>query len=180
VSNFKLSFDLPPTEQKQATGYQAGLFLRASNKTRFSLLLEANYTYLRSTYESDNNPSNLVTRVVSIDYTQIQLPLLMRYTFGNGLIRPFLNAGGMFAINLNNKSLETFSLNSQPLEKSRQPINTSEDIGYGVTAGAGTTIRYASLPELSFEVRYDRMRYGNFIYFVPRHSSIRFDVSVGF
>ena len=183
VSDFELSFDPTPTEQKQATGYQAGLFLRASNKTRFSVQLEANYTYLRSTYGPvtvNNFGGSVLTRVVSIEYTQVQLPLLLRYTFGNGSIRPFLNAGGMFAINLSNKSVETERRSSQPPVESRQPITTPEDAGYGVTAGVGTTVRYASLPELSFEVRYDRLRYGNYVFFEPRHSSIHFDVSVGF
>jgi hypothetical protein len=180
ASDFELSFDPSPAQQTRATGYQAGIFLRASNKTRFSLQLEANYTLLRSTYEPANNAGSIGTRVVSIEYTQVQLPLLVRYTFGNGSMRPFLNAGGMFALNVNNKSVEAVKLSSRPLDEVRQPITTPEEIGLGVTAGAGTTIRYASLPELSFEVRYDRMQYGNYIYFRPQHTSIHFDVSVGF
>ncbi|MBD2769985.1 PorT family protein [Hymenobacter sp. BT664] len=178
VSNFAFPFNPSPAERKQAVGYQAGLFLRLSNKSRFSLLLEASYTHLRSTYESANVPGSVFsTYVVSIDYTQLQVPLLVRYTLGRGPIRPFLNAGGMFAINLNNKSVVTERDFSLPIERDfSQPLTTPEDLGFGVTAGAGTTIRYASLPELSFELGYDSMRYGNYLL----HNSIHFDVSTSF
>jgi hypothetical protein len=151
VSDFGLSFDTYPAEQKQATGYQGGIFLRASNKTPFSLLLEANYTFLRSTYGPANylNGPFSYNRTISIQYAQAQLPLLVRYTLGNGPVQPFLNAGGLYAINLSNKSVETERLTRPPFTKTQLPITTPEDGGFGFTAGAGTTIRYASLPELS-------------------------------
>ena len=182
VSDFGLSFDTYPAEQKQATGYQGGIFLRASNKTPFSLLLEANYTFLRSTYGPANYANGVFSfsRTVSIQYVQAQLPLLVRYTFGNGSVKPFVNAGGLYAINLNNKSVETEKRTRPPFTETRRPITTPEDGGFGLTAGAGTTIHYASLPELSLEVRYDRVRYGNYVFFTPRHTSLHFDVSVGF
>ena len=176
LSDFQLSPEPYPTEQKQANGYQAGIFLRASNKTRFSLLLEANYVSLRSTYGPANYPNGIFsyTRTVSIQYTQVQLPLLVRYTFGTGPIKPFLNAGRLYAISLNNKSTMIDRRTISPFTETYRPIDKPEG-SFGWTLGAGSIIRYSSLPELSLEARYDRVQYKG-----GRHTSLRFDVGIGF
>lgn len=173
VSGFALSYYAFPTPKTRSVGYQGGLFLRATNKTPFSIQVEALLSTLRSTY---GQPSS--ARTVEVDYKQVQFPLLLRYTLGLGTVRPFVNAGALIGLNFDNKSMDSYRSSSSPPRQ--DPITTLGTYGIGASAGIGATIRRTGLPELGVELRFDRMRYGNYVFFTPRHNSLRLDVSVGF
>ncbi|GGG48413.1 hypothetical protein GCM10011378_25710 [Hymenobacter glacieicola] len=181
TGDFSLSFEPNPEKQEQSVGYQGGIFLQLSNKTRTSLILEATYQTLQSMYRSTALPDFYGnTRSLSVDYSQLQIPLLLRYTAGNGVIRPFVNGGFLYSKNLKNRSVEINDSKTMPSNNTRRAIVTSQNAGYGLAAGVGAVIKRNSLPELSLEVRYDRMRYGNYVYYTPQYTALRFDIGLAF
>ncbi|GAB2450938.1 hypothetical protein GCM10011375_36290 [Hymenobacter qilianensis] len=148
-------------ERKDATGYQVGASVNFSTLTHFSLQLEANYVQLRGSYGpyelyyyNLGNPENIHT--IRINYSQIQIPLLVRYEFGQGVWRPYLNAGPNVAIKISDSSADTFAPTTSPQS---DPIEVSKR-AFGVAAGGGIMIHRPSSPILSLEMRYNRMNHG--------------------
>lgn len=182
TGDFALSYEAYPGEVKDATGYQAGLFLEATNKTHFSLVLEAMYLALRGSYgpgiPSPSSPT--YSRLIKIDYTQVQIPLLLRYTIGNHAVRPYVNGGVLYAMNISNQSVLMGRLAPTTTFSKESDIEGPAKYGLGLTGGTGMKIRLGALPELGLEVRYDYMRYNNFVLYNPKHTALRLDVSVGF
>jgi Outer membrane protein beta-barrel domain len=180
VSDFQLAYEPYPGERENRLGYQAGIFLRLYNKSRFSTIVEANYLSLRNKYRSSTSTISLMEeREVTIDYQQIQIPVLLRYTGGSGMIRPYINAGILYGHNIRNTSADVLRRFSIPARVVNTPINMAK-YGVGWTAGIGTTIQRKNLPELGLEARYEQTKYAGYAYFTPIHTSVRLDVSIGF
>jgi hypothetical protein len=173
--------------QRDTKGYQAGLALNFSSRTPFSAQIEANYIALSGAlgpyeaYRANKGiPSN--THNTRIDYTQLQVPFLLRYTIGFGTLRPFINAGPSISLLLKNASVDTY------------PSSTSaglvtEEVGLGKTAlglaaGGGISIHTAVLPVVTLEIRYDRVSENiaksKFLLHLERHDAVRLEAGIFF
>ncbi|MDO7853278.1 porin family protein [Hymenobacter convexus] len=166
-------------------GYQAGLMLNLYGRSHFSAQMEAVYTTLRSAYGqfdlyayNSGSPTNTVT--ANVHYSQVQLPLLLRYSVGHGVFRPFVNAGPLVAVNFGNTSTTSFPLTKM----ADQPIETGT-LNYGYAAGAGAWLKLPALPALTAELRYSQLENNgekvNFnAYNVVKCQLIRLDVGLLF
>ena len=145
----------PVSSARQNIGFQAGAVLRVDTRSRFSGQAELLFVALRSTYDpvviDPNNPLSS-TSVVSatVHYNQLQLPLLVYYTAGHGLVRPFAHTGVIVASTLSNSSALHFP-KSQVLYDS--PIDIA-DFTYGAAVGGGLMLYQDWRPRLSLEARY--------------------------
>lgn len=179
TSDFELAPEPYPGERATQAGYQAGVFLRLFNKSRISTIIEINYLSLRNKYISSiSTPSYTMEREVAVSYQQIQLPLLLRYTAGSGVVRPYINAGILYGRNIRNTSLDTRRSSSSP-RVVEEPVPITK-FGVGWTAGLGTTIHRKNVPELGLEARYEQTNYTGYVYYTPVHVSARVDLSIGF
>ncbi len=178
ASRFHLASASYGGEHQQFVGYQAGATLNLATRTRFSVQLEAVYMSLRSRYGpyditayNTGIPSN--TRTTEVQYAELQLPLLLRYTFGNGLYRPYLNAGPAYGRDFSNKSTDSAGGATTPVELSAYSL--------GGVGGLGVTLARAGGPVLGLEARYDYMvgNKGARLY-TPTHQSARLDLSITF
>ena len=172
-------------QQRDALGYQAGVTLNISALTHVSAQVEATYMTLNATfgpYEAYASnvgfPSN--SHTLRIKYSQIQVPFLLRYKFGNGVWRPYLNAGPTLGINFGNSSADTYPSTASGVVT--EPVEVGKT-ALGMTAGGGVAIR-AAASLISLELRYDRLgeSTGTTDYFsnLNRHESLRFDVGIAF
>jgi len=187
TTRFYFSSNRSRTSQGEV-GYQAGFFLAFIGKGRFSAQLEPTYLAMRGS-EGPEQVANgyayyQTFRRTTIQYSQVQLPVLVRYRFGHGPLRPFLNAGPSYGVNFNNQSIRKDEYQTQTGQTA--PATTEQELplpktaSIGLAAGGGVLIRYATLPLLSVEVRYDRMHYGDSNGFTSRSSTWRLDVGVAF
>lgn len=178
ASRFQLASASYGGEHQQFVGYQAGATLNLATRARFSVQLEAVYISLRSRYGpygittyNTGIPSN--SRITVVQYSELQLPLLLRYTFGNGLCRPYLNAGPAYGFNFSNKSTDSAGSATTPVELSAYSLGGVEGLGFVLARAGG--------PVLGLEARYDYM-IGNkgTVLYTPAHQSARLDLSVTF
>jgi len=171
---------------QKAQGYQTGVTLNFSSFGPLSVQLEATFLVLNARYgpyeayySNVGRPSNAHT--TQIRYAQIQVPVLLRYEFGRQTIRPFLNAGPSLALNLANESADTYPSTASGVITEAVELGKT---GLGLAAGAGISIRRPSLPALSLEVRYDRVKesvaHNDYFLHLLRHDSLRLDVGITF
>ncbi|TGD79733.1 porin family protein [Hymenobacter wooponensis] len=171
-------------------GYQVGVLLNLSGKTRFSTQLEAVYIHLQGKSSANqvyngNAYYNTDERLL-IDYAQIQVPLLFRYTLGNSTLRPFVNAGPIYGINFSDKSALMYhnyvdgTTTQIPPADEKISLKSQRTNSLGLTGGAGLMLRQPSLPTLMLDLRYDYMIDGNTNNTTPNHQSLRLDLSVLF
>lgn len=137
-------------------GFQGGIMVQAASRTRLSAQAELLYTTQRSTFENvefnannTNSPANLAS--VTIRYEQLQLPLLLRYTLGHGVVRPFITSGVFLAGTLHNSSAVHYP-NSPSTGDQFFTIGASTT--YGVAVGSGIVLYHAWRPCFSLEARY--------------------------
>lgn len=173
------SFDLSPAPyygaHTEATGFQAGGLLNIASRTHLSVQLEAVYILLRSAYGLTSPTS--ITSAAHIHYSQVQVPLLLRYTAGHGTLRPYVNAGPNAAIIFGNTSSLIYPGANIIYES---PIELSK-LGLGATVGGGLAINRPKLPVFNVEVRFDKMVDNNaFIFYTPTHTSLRVDFGLVF
>lgn len=164
----------PSLGQPQANyAYQAGLFLLVSSKRAWGFQTEITYAKIKSRYRPVNVYNGYApyttTRAVDIDYSQLQIPFLIRYTFPSTNWRPYLNAGPAYSFNFNRESVEIFQ-DSDKLAPTRRPLNTPTSNNIGMVIGAGVLL---PKPKLSVEGRFDYV-------FDPARMTIRLDVGVSF
>ncbi|MBC6989343.1 porin family protein [Hymenobacter sp. BT491] len=179
ASRFAFSHDPYMGNHSKLIGYQAGASLHLTNKTAFSVQLEATYLSLRSLYEP--TPVSNPTVTTSIDYSQLQLPLLLRYTIGHGTVRPYLNTGLSAGVNFKNYSTDLYQYSTQADISIKKPISALGNFSLGAAAGMGIMISRPSMPTLSLEARYDRMLDGfSYVYFTPNHESLRLELGISF
>ncbi|GAB3237917.1 hypothetical protein GCM10027346_30020 [Hymenobacter seoulensis] len=164
--------------------YQGGVFMNVSSRKQFSLQIEAVYLAIRGEYAPINiyngNASYTTTRAVSVKYSQLQFPLLLRYTIGHGSLRPYLNAGPVYGLNFNRKTEEILQDSDKPTATRRQ-FQVPSTNSVGGTAGLGLLVQRPSLPTFSLEARADHIIDSSGYYdTTPTHTSFRLDLGVAF
>jgi len=183
-SDFALYADDYASTHTQAYGYQAGAFLHIVTRTNFSMQLEATYLALRSYYGpiATNTGTSLYTAnsAISLAYSQLQLPFLIRYTIGHGTLRPYVNTGPSYGVNFNGRSALIYQ-RSDRSSSDKQSLGRPELGSLGWTAGAGFLIVRPSFPTLSVEARFDRLGdYFDNLEYYTYHRSLRLDLGITF
>ncbi|WP_324677262.1 porin family protein [Hymenobacter sp. GOD-10R] len=189
ASSFTTDIEPFSGKHQDFVGYQAGVFLRFYSQSKFSVLIEPTYLALRSVYGPTPIPNGYAyyttNQRISIQYSQVQVPLLFRYTAGHGSMRPYLNAGISYGLNFGNRSVRDFhyTMDSNqaagPVDNSRT-IVTPDSRSVGLATGAGMLLYQPSLPVLSVELRFDRMLDSFGSLSTTYHNSLRFDLGIMF
>ncbi|AHJ98468.1 porin family protein [Hymenobacter swuensis] len=160
-------------KQESLLSYQAGLYLWISSKRAWGLQTEVTYAKIKSGYEPVNvyngYATYTTTRAIEIDYAQIQIPLLLRYTLPGINWRPYISVGPSYSFNFNRKSAEVFQ-DSDKASPVRKPINIPITNNIGTAAGIGLLL---PKPKLSIEGRVDYT-------FDPIRVALRLDVGLAF
>jgi hypothetical protein len=145
---------------QNTSSYQAGAVALFTTRSNWGLQIEANYLRLAGTYPLPTQPaSNQGTYVglygVKLRYSQLQVPLLVHYTFSPGAIAPYLNLGPSLAINVSNGSTKQLvDGNGSPTGEQVYDTGGSAAI-LGGAAGVGCLLRIKGGPALLLEGRYD-------------------------
>ena len=173
TSGFALSPYSYGSAHTGTTGYQGGFTLNVAAHTHFSVQFEAVYIALRSEYNTEGTGTDLLT--THIRYSQIQVPILLRYTLGHGTLQPYLNAGPSAGFNFGNSSTTRYG---SPAYETDVDLGT---VAFGLAGGGGVAAHLPALPVLSLEVRFDKMLdYNHFVYYTPKHASLRLDFGIAF
>ena len=181
MSQFNLGLDNSYRDtHHNANGYEVGLTLNLTTHRHWSVQFEALYIAARSTYGpfTLNNynsgiPVNDLT--LHLQYSQMQFPILAKYTAGYGKMRPYLSLGPTFARILNSKVVFTY-----PSASTSGAIITAENpsifygTGIGYVAAGGVAIHLPMLPVLSVEARFSDM----FANAVIKHNFFSLDLGV--
>ncbi|OUJ74154.1 hypothetical protein BXP70_10470 [Hymenobacter crusticola] len=189
ASSFTTDTDPFVGKHQDFIGYQAGVFFRFYSQSKFSVLIEPTYLALRSGY----GPASLyngyayytTNQRASIHYSQVQIPLLFRYTTGHSSLRPFVNGGISYGLNFSNRSVRNFHYTADnkqapaPADDSR-PIMTPDTRSAGLVAGAGLLVYQPALPVVSVELRFDRMLDSFGSLSTTYHNSLRLDLGIMF
>ncbi|GAB3203107.1 outer membrane protein W [Pontibacter aydingkolensis] len=142
----------------------AGIFLNfhmAGNK--WSIQPEISYTQysFESVYEYQHPVAIDYTNTFTYKTTQLQVPLLLKYTFGENRMRPFVNAGPSINFLISNDIQRTTTNEiGQTWTKSYDDANRS--VGY--LGGAGLQYTLNDKRAVLLELRYSRDIYNNEIY----------------
>ncbi|WP_375437457.1 porin family protein [uncultured Hymenobacter sp.] len=171
-------------QRKMELSYQAGISMLVSGKSHFALQLEATYLAARGEYGPGNhyngNAFYTTTRTLVINYAQLQVPLLLRYNIGTGNLRPYLNAGPVYAFNTNHGSEDVYQDSNKPTP-TRLPLNIHGGNSIGGTAGIGVLIQQPGLPLFTVEARADYLTdSASGFEQAPNHISLRLDFGVLF
>lgn len=183
-SSFNISKERFVGKQESAIGYQAGVFMHFTAKSRLSVQAELLYLTLQSRYAPidfyNGGAAYTTTRTLQVDYSQIQLPILFRYTLSGRTLQPYLNLGPSYGLNFNTKSTDTYQQSNKP-EPDVRPIFFTGRNSIGLAAGAGVLIQRSTLPAISVECRFDKMLDATgYFNTAPTHHSLRLDVGVAF
>ena len=166
-----------------AVGYQAGVVLATQSHSRFAVQLEATLLALRSTY----NPVDVYTgttlyslaETTRVQFTQLQVPLLLCYRLGHGALQPFLKAGGFAGLNFSNASVVESQYSNRPSPQT-YALPFPERVSLGYAAGAGLLVRRAARPDFSIELRFDQSVDASNASYIARHQSLRVEAGVFF
>lgn len=167
-------------------GYQLGGTVHFQRRSHFSFQLEAMLLLLRgvSTPADVYTGTTLYSQTASVDikYFQLQIPLLLRYRFGNKNLQPYVNAGLSAGIN-GGKSTTLINRYqyANRLETKETLQEKPDPLSFGYAAGLGVLFNPAAGPAFSLEARMDHMidRLRN-SYYRPRHTSLRLDLGIVF
>lgn len=129
------------------TGYHAGVVARFGGPN-FSVQPEILYSQYGAKIVSGTNLAELRSNV-------LEVPLLIKYAFGNRKARFFVNVGPFIDYALNGTYAVTARIGTLPINITQAVIfdAVSERIAYGLTGGAGLTWRIGP-GDLLAEVRY--------------------------
>jgi|WetSurMetagenome_2_1015567.scaffolds.fasta_scaffold74765_1 hypothetical protein len=121
----------------------------------FSLHFE---TILSSLETDDEETVNGTRYSISLRSTELTFPLTVRYSFLGKNFSPFLNAGLLYAINIDNSNTlkEVSSSDTSDLSNSYRFV---PDNLIGITSSAGFRLKTSVRNSLFFELRYS-MKYG--------------------
>lgn len=168
----------------QGNGFQIGGAMHIQNHSLFSLQLEAMLMTMQNTSKAvpvyTGTALFTETGRVKIQFLELNVPVLLRYSIGRGPVQPYLNAGPCVGANFNNKSAIVYEFsNSRPTET--VPLLRPDGLSVGYAAGAGVLVAPAKGPAFSIEARLDHLidRMDNSVY-SPRHNTLRLDVGLFF
>lgn len=128
----------------------------------FGLGIEADALYRRLRYESTGTGVDFtVNRVTTANAWDF--PLLLKWRFGGGPIKPYLSAGPTFRGLSNLKQVETFFTEPSTTThgETSSPVELRDRFNTGLTLGAGLQIGGAGF-HVSPEVRYTRWGWDSF------------------
>ena len=153
---------------QDASSWQVGAVVVCTTRSNWGLQLEATYqrlagTYLLPTRAAPNQGTYVGLYGVKLRYAQLQVPLLVRYTFSHGAVAPYLTLGPGLAANVSNSSTKQL-VDSNGRPTGEQAYDTGGAAAILVaTGGAGLLLRKESWPALLLEARYDYPldRFGN-------------------
>ncbi len=171
-------------DHRDAFGYQGGFTLNVAAPINLSAQLEVNFARMRSTYGpysvalgyNSGIPGDIHT--ATLRYSQVQVPLLLRYEIGHGGLRPFVNAGPSYVFNFDNSSFDATSTFGSG---TREFALTVDKAAFGVVAGGGVLLRPASGPTLSLEARYSYVEHNSiFVGPTPRSKTASLELGIMF
>lgn len=171
-------------QRKMQLSYQVGLSMLITGKSHLAVQLEANYMSARGEYgpvnQYNGNAFYTTTRTLVINYGQLQVPLLLRYNIGAGNVRPYLNAGPIYAFNINRRSEDVYQDSNKPTP-TRLALNIHGSNSIGGAAGIGVLIQKQGLPLFTIETRIDHLvDSGASVGSTPNHTSLRLDFGLLF
>ncbi|MFD2514030.1 porin family protein [Pontibacter locisalis] len=162
-SSFRFDSNLPETSDDFERGNKlsGGIFLNIHMADKkWSVQPEVSYAQhsFESVYKYQHPFAVDYTNTFTYNITQLQVPLLLKYTFGENRIRPFVNAGPNinFLISNDIKRITTYET-GQVLTKSYGDANRS--VGY--LGGAGIQYTLSGRRTLLLELRFSRDIYNN-------------------
>jgi hypothetical protein len=152
---------------QNTSSYQVGAVAVFTTRSNWGLQLEGNYIRLAGTYPLPTLPvANQGTYIglygVKLRYSQLQVPLLVHYSFSHGAIAPYLNLGPSLAVNISDSSTkQVVDSNGKPTGE--QAYDAGAAAILGGAAGAGCLLHKQGWPTLLLEGRYDFPveRFGN-------------------
>jgi hypothetical protein len=107
---------LPKSESQAAAQPIFGLELRLAYAGPWSLIVGVNYARMRSTATlvqpaqlGSTNAGQYLNLPITAEAQILQAPVLVRYTVGHGLLRPYVAAGPMFGMYITNHTTLSYS-----------------------------------------------------------------------
>jgi hypothetical protein len=134
-------------------GLTADIPINASNfSINTSVLVSKNgYSY--------NEKNQQVETDILINFTSIDVPVLVRYTVPSMKLRPFVNGGGVFSYHMNNTSnIYQATVNQDVItinEISSHKLVSDEQFGFSIGGGVQKNINYKNT--ISVELRYSKL-----------------------
>ncbi len=160
-------------ESSLGGGFFADIPIKASD---FSYHTEVLYT--KHGYSiSEKKDNNIIDFVANI--STIKIPALFRYTYPSKKISPFVEAGGIIGLNLNNESqLYNSVFASNTIEINAVPTdNLISEFQEGISLGLGLEYRLNFKNSIFFEIRYNQFS-GNNNFKTINTSDIQFITSI--
>jgi hypothetical protein len=123
--------------------------------SHLSVLAQALYSHER--YQGVFNGTIQVyfpgTRTLDAQFSSIRLPLMFRYTLGEGRIRPYLQGGGSVVLHLQ-RDAQVRALLDDNTTRYTTPIDL-RTYGSGLVGGVGVAILVRQTAKISLESRFD-------------------------
>ena len=146
------------------------LFNPAAFNSKVGIRIEA--LYQKQLHEAEYQRINgVVTSLTSkrnarVAMQRVLVPLMLRYTFPNGRFRPYLQAGGEFALLLNRHEavIERYNQNLDGTYSVKTIEIEMNGINFGATGSAGMLIPVGSAGALQLEARYTQLDRASAVY----------------
>ncbi|MCA8831007.1 PorT family protein [Hymenobacter sp. BT728] len=163
--------------------WHAGVFVNALLTRHIALQVEAVYSAVADTYGNQEvyNGGAYYKTVMSynVAYKQVQLPILLRYQFGSGKVRPFLNIGPQYT-QLFGRKLERI-VQDQNGTPARVSSFNMRGYNVGAASGVGVLWQQPNRPQYSLELRLDHnLRDDKPSAIAPYLADIRLDLGIAF
>lgn len=122
-----------------------------------SLVAQAQYvTQEYSAYYSGNGTLGPgYERSVKVSLASVRVPLLLRYSFTKGIIRPYIQAGGIFALNTRREGERTDSYPRFSSDVTVMPVDL-RSYGIGGMVGLGISVPTGQVGSINLEARVDK------------------------
>lgn len=148
----------PTVEQVMLPGMTAGVMFRYIEEKNFGLIAELNFTqrgWKEKFEESDYQYSH--------NFTYLELPIMTHIFFGNQRVKGFVNLGPEIEVMLGNRISSNFSYQDAAEDEyfindnrhiEQLSMKVSNNLDYGICAGAGMELNLNSKHSLLLEGRF--------------------------
>ncbi|WP_242926251.1 porin family protein [Pontibacter vulgaris] len=134
----------------------AGLFMNISMEGK-RLSIQPEVSFVKHSFVSYYNYEHPHAMDYELKYTYtatyLQAPLLLKYTFGNARVKPFLNAGPSISFILSNDASQTITYETG---QATHTTYTKDNRVVGYLGGAGINFEIINKRQLFMEARYSR------------------------
>jgi hypothetical protein len=151
--------DIARGKYKSDLGIQGSLFTQIPLSKRLSILTELQYTSKGYTYT--DKLFGYASLTLSEKQTYLEVPVLVNYNFGKGILVPYVNLGGSFAYMFKSTVVpvrvdETGDNNQREIKEGEISVNSlRKKLNYNLMAGAGLKIKdVLGRGYLFFDLRY--------------------------